>query len=60
MVIFFMELERKKVIKGKEISPLSVKDINIDLCNNYDYTLKKCKSIIDGYELVVKNKRNFK
>lgn len=57
---FLMDFDRKILKKGKNITPIDIKDNNKNLCNTYDFNLKSNKNSIDGFEIVTKVKRNFK
>ena len=55
-----MDFNKKIIKKCKSINPLNIKENNINLCNNYDYSFRTDNKNFDGFELVTKVKRNFK
>ena len=55
-----MEFERKNKDKSKIINPSCIKEINMNICNNYDTSFNSKKISNDGFETVTKLKRNFK
>lgn len=55
-----MELERNINNKLSKLSPSSIKDSNMNLCNLYGSNLKHRKKVIDDFKVATKLKRNFK
>ncbi len=49
-----------KIEKGKNLNPISRKEVVENYINNFDTSFKSRKRIKDGYEEVTKIKRNFK
>ena len=55
-----MELERNVNNKLSNLSPSSIKENNMNLCNLFGSNLKNKKKSIDDFKLATKLKRNFK
>ena len=53
-------MERKVNNKLSDLTPLNIKENNMNVVNIFDTNLKSKKERIDGYKLATKLKRNFK
>lgn len=55
-----MYIERKNNNKSNNLNPSSIKEINMNIVNMFDTSIKSSKRKEDGFKLATKLKRNFK
>lgn len=60
MVIFYMNLDKKRNNKLSNLNPGSIKEINMNSINMFDTNLKFRRNNVDGFKIATKLKRNFK